>query len=57
MLKLNRNKIRIRFKNYRIGEYFRQFSIVVGGIIVTFWGSTLITEMPVRKKYKRQCDY
>ena len=30
-------------KGWRIGDYLRQFSIVAAGVIVTFWGSDLIS--------------
>lgn len=31
-------------KSWRIGDYLRQFSIVAAGVIVTFWGSDLISQ-------------
>lgn len=43
-MKINWNKAKARIKNWRLGDYFRQFSIVAAGIIVTFWGSDRITE-------------
>ena len=42
--KISWNKIKLVVKGWRTGDYFRQFSIVAGGVIVTFWGSNLITE-------------
>lgn len=36
-------KIKHRIGKWRIGDYLRQFSIVVAGIVVTFCGSDLIT--------------
>ena len=30
-------------RGWRIGDYLRQFSIVAAGVIVTFWGSDLIS--------------
>ena len=44
MKKLNWNTVRPFIKKYRVGDYLRQFSIVAGGVIVTFWGSALITQ-------------
>lgn len=38
--------------NWRLGDYFRQLSIVVVGIVVTFWGSDLISN---RSKQKEVC--
>lgn len=50
MKKLNWNTIGSVIKNYRIGDYLRQFSIVAGGVIVTFWGSALVTEQACQKE-------
>ena len=33
----NIDKIKSTIKGWRLGDYFRQFSIVAAGIIVTFW--------------------
>lgn len=41
---INWSKIKTTIKGWRPGDYFRQFSIVAAGIIVTFWGSDRITE-------------
>lgn len=38
------DKIKIIIKGWRLSDYFRQFSIVAAGVIVTFWGSEWITE-------------
>lgn len=43
-MKIDWNKVKASIKNWRLGDYFRQFSIVAAGIIVTFWGSDRITE-------------
>ena len=43
-------KITKRIGKWRIGDYFRQFSIVVAGIIVTFCGSDLIAEHARQKE-------
>lgn len=37
-------------KGLRLGDYFRQFSIVAAGVIVTFWGSGWITERARQKE-------
>lgn len=50
MKKLNWNTIGSVIKNYRIGDYLRQFSIVAGGVIITFWGSALVTEQARQKE-------
>ena len=39
----NIDKIKSTIKGWRLGDYFRQFSIVAAGIIVTFWGSDKLT--------------
>lgn len=38
--------------SWRLGDYFRQLSIVVAGIVITFWGSDLITENAQRKEVR-----
>lgn len=48
----NRNKAGSIFKSFGIKDYLRQFSIVVGGIIVTFWGSDLISENARQKEVR-----
>lgn len=50
MGKINFNKLNHTIKGLRIGDYFRQFSIVAAGIIVTFWGSDKITEHSRQKE-------
>lgn len=52
MKKLNRNSIFTFIRNCRMGDYLRQFSIVAGGVIVTFWGSSLITERARQKEVR-----
>lgn len=39
-------------KKWRIGDYFRQFSIVTAGIMVTFIGSNMITNYATEKEVK-----
>lgn len=51
----NIDKIKSTIKGWRLGDYFRQFSIVAAGIIVTFWGSDRITEYS-RQKRGAGCD-
>lgn len=46
------DKIKTVFKDWRLGDYFRQFSIVAAGIIVTFWGSDKITEHSRQKEVR-----
>lgn len=38
------SKIKSAIDRWRVGDYLRQFSIVAAGVIVTFWGSDLVTE-------------
>ena len=37
-------------KSWRLGDYLRQFSIVAAGVIVTFWGSDLISQHARQKE-------
>lgn len=39
-------------KRWRIGDYFRQFSIVTAGVMVTFIGSDLISNISTQKQLK-----
>lgn len=43
-VKISTSKVKATIKSWRPGEYFRQFSIVAAGVIVTFWGSDWISE-------------
>lgn len=45
-------KVKMTIKSWRVGDYIRQFSIVVAGIIVTFWGSDLIAEYTRQKEVR-----
>lgn len=38
--------------SWRIGDYLRQFSIVAAGVIVTFWGSDLISQHATQKEIR-----
>ncbi len=46
------SKIKTTIKGWKLGDYFRQFSIVAAGIIVTFWGSDLISENARQKEVR-----
>lgn len=46
------SKIKTTIKGWKLGDYFRQFSIVAAGIIVTFWGSDLISENTRQKEVR-----
>ena len=48
----NIDKIKSAIKGWRLGDYFRQFSIVAAGIIVTFWGSDKVTEHSRQKEVR-----
>ena len=52
MKRLRRDRIRAFIRSCRLGDYLRQFSIVTGGVIVTFWGSSLITEHTLQKQVR-----
>ena len=52
MGKINFNRLNHTVKSWHIGDYFRQFSIVAAGIIVTFWGSDRITENARQKEVR-----
>lgn len=52
MKKLNKKSVCAFIRNWRLGDYLRQFSIVAGGVIVTFWGSSLITEHARQKEVR-----
>lgn len=53
----NIDKIKSTIKGWRLGDYFRQFSIVAAGIIVTFWGSDRITEYSRQKRCGLRCNW
>lgn len=50
--KISLGKIKTTIKGWKLGDYFRQFSIVAAGIIVTFWGSDLISENTRQKEVR-----
>ena len=50
--KFSLDKIKTTIKGWKLGDYFRQFSIVAAGIIVTFWGSDGITENARQKEVR-----
>ena len=52
MGKINFNRLNHTVKSWHIGDYFRQFSIVAAGIIVTFWGSDRIIENARQKEVR-----
>lgn len=52
MGKTSFNRLNYKIKSWRIGDYFRQFSIVAAGIIVTFWGNDRITENARQKEVR-----
>ncbi len=52
MGKINFNRLNHTVKSWRIGDYFRLFSIVAAGIIVTFWGSDRITKNARQKEVR-----
>lgn len=50
MKKINWNSIKSTIKKYRLGNYLREFSIVTGGVLVTFLGSGWISENTRQKE-------
>ena len=50
--KISLGKIKTTIKGWKLGDYFRQFSIVAAGIIVTFWGSDLVSENARQKEVR-----
>lgn len=46
------DRIKATAHDWRLGDYFRQFSIVAAGIIVTFWGSDKLTEHSRQKEVR-----
>lgn len=50
MKKGNRNKISHTIKKWRPGDYIRQLSIVIAGIVVTFIGSDIISDYSRQKE-------
>ena len=56
MGKTSFNRLNHKIKSWRIGDYFRQFSIVAAGIIVTFWGNDRITENAAKRKCVLRCS-
>lgn len=46
------DKVKTLIKSWQVGDYIRQLSIVVAGIIVTFWGSDLISENARQKEVR-----
>lgn len=48
----DRERVCTFIRGCRLGDYLRQFSIVTGGVIVTFWGSSLITEHTLQKQVR-----
>lgn len=48
----DRERVCTFIRGCRLGDYLRQFSIVAGGVIVTFWGSSLITEHTLQKQVR-----
>ncbi len=50
MKKLSWSTIKSIVKSYRLGSYLREFSIVAGGVLFTFWGSNMINENARQKE-------
>lgn len=43
------NKVKTTVKDWQVGDYIRQTSIVVIGVLITFAGSELVTQNSERK--------
>ena len=48
-----KKSLKKRFKNWKIGDYVRQFSIVTGGVLLTLWLTARITDS-ARQREVRQ---
>lgn len=51
-LKLKKS-VHKRIKNWKIGDYIRQFSIVTGGVLLTLWLSSRITESSKQREVRQ----
>ena len=52
MEKIKWNKVKTTIKKWKPGEYVRQTSIVVIGVLITFVGSELVTRYSEQKDIK-----
>lgn len=44
----------MKIKKWRIGEYFRELSIIIIGIAITFWGNDLINGFNTKKALRQE---
>lgn len=51
--KRRRSRSRKGFATWRTRDYFRQLSVVIIGIVVTFWGSSLIERIEMRRQIRQ----
>lgn len=51
--KRRRPRSRKRFATWRAGDYFKQLSVVIIGIMVTFWGSSLIERIEMGRQIRQ----
>ena len=49
MKNISWNKVKTAVKNWKLGDYVRQVSVVVIGVLITFIGSDLITQSSEKK--------
>ena len=49
MKNINWNKVKTTVINWKLGDYVRQISVVVIGVLITFVGSDLITQNSEKK--------
>lgn len=52
MEKIDWNRVKATIRNWKPGEYIRQTSIVVIGVLITFVGSELVTRCSEQKDIK-----
>ena len=52
MEKIDWNRVKTTIRNWKPGEYIRQTSIVVIGVLITFVGSELVTRCSEQKDIK-----
>ena len=49
------NKVKTTVKGWQVGDYIRQTSIVVIGVLITFAGSELVTQNSEKKDIQAPC--
>lgn len=55
-LKMNKS-LKKRLRNWKIGDYIRQFSIVTGGVLLTLWLTTKIADASKQKEVRQAMQF